>query len=517
MQSSHTFSIESAVFDERNLVSAGGLVPVLELAEQTGLSRLIGEHVDLPSTRVASGAVNPTGKLTTIIAGMMCGADSIDDANLLRAGGTPRVFDEVYAPSTVGILLREFTFGHPYQLAAVARAHLIALAAPTPAPRNQQRVPENRPRRPPSTGHRNQAPPSGPTTRRPPAAQGGPSPITTPPTPPAAPPIADAAWRRGNKAASGRAAPQHNQPATTAPRTNPQATTIVARDASAFTNKKIVAARLDEQVVSPLPIRHRRRINTTNAPTTPPRSPRTTPRPRKNPRPRRSLPGPGVPDHPYTLPPRAPPRHPPPVVPRHQRPPLPGPFPPVCHHPPFITTDHLTTHPDHTPHRKPTVENTTPYPTTRRAPISCPVCSPRTALRVAGLRSHTTRLRRPAATRAQAAGPPRATRPCDPAKAPSPPASPPPTPTDPQPPPPLPRPNRGKNPVGQNIRYKSANPPGRIKPPPPPTRHPRPDPGDTWKAGAGQRITHAHTIPNRPNRAEISPPTQQKQLPRDKG
>ena len=38
-----------------------------------------------------------------------------------------------------------------------------------------------------------------------------------------------------------------------------------------------------------------------------------------------------------------------------------------------------------------------------------------------------------------------------------------------------------------------------------PARHPRPDPGDTWKAGAGQRITYAHTILNRPNRAEISP------------
>ena len=120
------------MFDERNLVSAAGLVPVLELAEQTGLSRLISEHVELPSTRVASGAVNPAGKLTTIIAGMMCGADSIDDANVLRAGGTPRVFDEVYAPSTVGILLREFSFGHANQLAAVARAHLIALAARTP-------------------------------------------------------------------------------------------------------------------------------------------------------------------------------------------------------------------------------------------------------------------------------------------------------------------------------------------------------------------------------------------------
>jgi len=33
MESSHTFTVDSAVFDERNLVSAAGLVPVLELAE----------------------------------------------------------------------------------------------------------------------------------------------------------------------------------------------------------------------------------------------------------------------------------------------------------------------------------------------------------------------------------------------------------------------------------------------------------------------------------------------------
>ena len=132
MQSSYTFTVGSALFDEHNLVSAAGLIPVLELAEQTGLSKLIGEHVDLPSTRVASGAVNAAGKLSSIIAGMICGADCIDDVNVLRAGGTPRVFDEVYAPSTLGIFLREFTFGHANQLAAVARAHLVALAKRTP-------------------------------------------------------------------------------------------------------------------------------------------------------------------------------------------------------------------------------------------------------------------------------------------------------------------------------------------------------------------------------------------------
>jgi hypothetical protein len=55
VHSSYPFSAGSAKFDEQNLVSSAGLVPVLELAEQTGLSRLIGEHVDLPSTRVKSG------------------------------------------------------------------------------------------------------------------------------------------------------------------------------------------------------------------------------------------------------------------------------------------------------------------------------------------------------------------------------------------------------------------------------------------------------------------------------
>ena len=69
--------------------------------------------------------------MTDFTAGMMCGADSIDDVDVLRAGGTPRVFGEVYAPSTLGIFLREFTFGHANQLAAVAREHLAALAART--------------------------------------------------------------------------------------------------------------------------------------------------------------------------------------------------------------------------------------------------------------------------------------------------------------------------------------------------------------------------------------------------
>ena len=219
VQSSHTFTVESAVFDEQNLVSAAGLVPVLELAEQTGLSRLIGEHVDLPSTRVASGAVNPAGKLTTIIAGMMCGADSIDDVNLLRAGGTPRVFDEVYAPSTVGILLREFTFGHANQLAAVARAHLIALATHPAAARH---------RRADVLGHRLAAAP-GLRAAKQGASFGhakiagrallrkGLSPLITTLSAPTAAPVIAEAWLRSGKTGSGRgAARQLKQAITTA-------------------------------------------------------------------------------------------------------------------------------------------------------------------------------------------------------------------------------------------------------------------------------------------------------------
>jgi len=131
VQGSHTWRAGSAVFDEDNLVSHAGLVPVLELAEQAGLSRLLGEHVRFVCERVKSGAANPTAKLTAIIAGMAAGADCIDDLDVVRAGGMKHVFGGVYAAATLGIFLREFTHGHTRQLSAVLRRHLVALAART--------------------------------------------------------------------------------------------------------------------------------------------------------------------------------------------------------------------------------------------------------------------------------------------------------------------------------------------------------------------------------------------------
>jgi hypothetical protein len=263
MHSSYTFTTGAAVFDEQNLVSAAGLVPVLELAEQTGLSRLIGEHVDLPSTRVKSGAVNPAGKLTSIIAGMMCGADSIDDVNVLRAGGTPRVFGEVYAPSTVGILLREFSFGHANQLAAVAREHLIALAARTGllAGADERMFLDIDSLLRPVYGHHKQGASFGHAKIAGRALlRKGLSPlITTISTPTMAPVIAEA-WLRGGKTGSGRgAARQLKQAITTARSIDPHAT-IMARGDSAFGTKKVIAACLDEHVEFSLTLSRNRRV-----------------------------------------------------------------------------------------------------------------------------------------------------------------------------------------------------------------------------------------------------------------
>jgi len=105
----------------------------MELAEQAGLSQLITAkvHIDPGKTRVVSAGVNPAGKLTSIIAGMAAGADSFDDLDVIRTGGMARMFGGVYACSTMGQFLREFTHGHCSQLSSVLRAHLVELVTRT--------------------------------------------------------------------------------------------------------------------------------------------------------------------------------------------------------------------------------------------------------------------------------------------------------------------------------------------------------------------------------------------------
>jgi hypothetical protein len=101
------------------------------LAEQAGLSELVSSKVAINGTSVASAGANPAGKITSVVAGMACGADCIDDLGVIRSGGMPRLFGEVYAPATLGQFLREFTHGHSLQLASVARAHLVNLVRRT--------------------------------------------------------------------------------------------------------------------------------------------------------------------------------------------------------------------------------------------------------------------------------------------------------------------------------------------------------------------------------------------------
>ena len=132
MRVSHRFTTGSARFDEDNLVSHAGLVPLLGLAEQTRLPQIIAEKASITTPRIKSGAANPVPKLLGVIAGMCAGADSIEDLNVLRAGGMPILFDDVYAPTTLGTLLREFSFGHARQLESVLREHLCALTKRTP-------------------------------------------------------------------------------------------------------------------------------------------------------------------------------------------------------------------------------------------------------------------------------------------------------------------------------------------------------------------------------------------------
>ena len=127
MRLSHTLGRTSVAFDDPNLVSAGGLVPVLALAESAGLRDLADEHLTVPTDKGANAGL----KVASLVGGMVAGADSIDDMALLRHGGMGRVFARAYAPSTLGSFLRAFTFGHVRQLDAIASRFLIALAGLT--------------------------------------------------------------------------------------------------------------------------------------------------------------------------------------------------------------------------------------------------------------------------------------------------------------------------------------------------------------------------------------------------
>ncbi len=112
-------------FDEGNLIAQAGLDPVMQLARRAGLGGRVATKVMVPGP----AGHDTAGKVSSIVAGMIAGADSIDDVDVLREGAVRKVLPGVYTPSTLGTFLRAFTFGQVQQLTAAAGGLLAGLAA----------------------------------------------------------------------------------------------------------------------------------------------------------------------------------------------------------------------------------------------------------------------------------------------------------------------------------------------------------------------------------------------------
>jgi hypothetical protein len=124
----HGLAKIQATFDDPNLVSRAGLIPVMALAQRAGLGDLVEEHVRIGRRC----GVNAQVKVGCLAAGMVAGADSIDDMDLLRHGAMPVLFGGIRAPSTLGSFLRSFTWGNVLQLEKVSRLLLAELARRSP-------------------------------------------------------------------------------------------------------------------------------------------------------------------------------------------------------------------------------------------------------------------------------------------------------------------------------------------------------------------------------------------------
>ena len=124
----HDLARTHASFDDPNLVSRAGLVPVMALAQRAGLAGLVAEHVRPGGPCGANADL----KIPCLVAGMAAGADGIDDMNLLRHGAMADLFGGIRAPSTPGSHLRSFTWGNVRQLEKVNRQLLAELARRAP-------------------------------------------------------------------------------------------------------------------------------------------------------------------------------------------------------------------------------------------------------------------------------------------------------------------------------------------------------------------------------------------------
>ena len=114
-----------AAFDDRRLVADAGLLLPATLAQHLGPRELVDNHVDLGD---APGRANTGDEMLTLVASALGGGDYIDDADVLRTGGTASAIGcVVKAPSTLGTFLCSFRWGHVRQLDRVSR-ELLAWA-----------------------------------------------------------------------------------------------------------------------------------------------------------------------------------------------------------------------------------------------------------------------------------------------------------------------------------------------------------------------------------------------------
>ena len=112
-------------FDDHRLVANAGLILPATLGRHLGLPELVDRHLDLGR---APGRANTGDKVMTLVASALAGGDCIDDADVLRTGGTASAIGcVVKAPSTLGTFLRSFRWGHVRQLDRVSR-ELLARA-----------------------------------------------------------------------------------------------------------------------------------------------------------------------------------------------------------------------------------------------------------------------------------------------------------------------------------------------------------------------------------------------------
>lgn len=113
-------------FDDPNLVSGSGLVPLMELANSAGLTELLDGYVTLPEPGIPA-------KVTTMVAAIAVGADSFDDLDELSSGGINKVLTDVRASSTIGTFSRSVTNGGQIdQFGKVGRLLLSNLAHHVP-------------------------------------------------------------------------------------------------------------------------------------------------------------------------------------------------------------------------------------------------------------------------------------------------------------------------------------------------------------------------------------------------